>query len=385
MQISWQKSVVSIPMPIFLVVEDVGWWQGADGSANNQPFRNGFSRRHCLDDYRALCRLAKKLQMRIALGMVLGEWDRTNLLKNIVGATWQGAAWDNRIDRVSRLDETAQYLCDHRKYLEIALHGLCHEFWQDGLMVRSEFHDDDGVMRRERIVRSHIEAFGALLKQNNLPDFPRLFIPPALKHSFGNGKKSVQAILHDYGLRYVITDFSRARQYSPPLYDKITWECGVGLLERGKSPVAWNQPAALPPVWDFVNPVLPLHWSNLLHPDPAQNNEVIDRWANFLLAATTGPDCIAAGDIDSCWQQTAVAQLATLQTNNRELLIDLHRVPDHISCRCQTFFLKIQDAPPGSIQCRGARIVSCKHDRPDLRTLGILPDKGQKKLVLAAN
>jgi hypothetical protein len=70
MQISIADLTVSIPMPIFLVVEDVGWWQGKDGSAGNEPFRNGFPRRHCLADYQALVRLARRLKMRIALGMV---------------------------------------------------------------------------------------------------------------------------------------------------------------------------------------------------------------------------------------------------------------------------------------------------------------------------
>lgn len=74
-------------MPIFLVVEDVGWWQGEDGSAHNEPYRNGFTRRHCLQDYRLFVRLARRLKMRIAIGMVLGEWDRHNLLKDVVGAT----------------------------------------------------------------------------------------------------------------------------------------------------------------------------------------------------------------------------------------------------------------------------------------------------------
>jgi hypothetical protein len=57
MQVAVNKLVVSLPMPIFLVVEDVGWWQGRDGSANNEPFRIGFTRRHCLADYQALGRL----------------------------------------------------------------------------------------------------------------------------------------------------------------------------------------------------------------------------------------------------------------------------------------------------------------------------------------
>ncbi len=369
-------------MPIYLVIEDVGWWQGSDGSANNQPYRNSFCRRHCLDDYRALFRLAKKLNMRIALGMVLGEWDRTNFLKNVTGATWLGSSWDNSINQGKWLDETAQYLTDHKDYLEIAMHGLCHEFWQNGLMERSEFHDGSGVMRQEDIIRSHLEAFGTLLDQNKLPGIPRLFIPPALNHSFGNGKKSMQALLYEYGIRFVATDFSRARQYSPPLHEKISWECGVGLLERGKAPVSWNQAATLP-IWDFTGPVLPLHWGNLLHPDPRENDAVIDRWADFLLAAATRIDRMIAENLDSCWQQAAVSLLACLQGNDQELSIDLHRVPEEISCRSKAFSVKFQGRPTRSLKCRGARIISCRQELPDLYTLAVVPDKGQKKIVIS--
>jgi hypothetical protein len=192
----------------------------------------------------------------------------------------------------------------------------------------------------------------------------------------------MQALLHEYGIRYVVTDFSRARQHSPPLHEKITWECGVGLLERGKSPVSWNQPATQP-VWDFANPILPLHWGNLLHPDPTQNNAVIDRWADFLLAAATRTDCVLAENIDSCWQQTAVSQLAALQTNNQELSIDLHHVPDDVSCRCNSFFLKIQGHLPFSLKCEGARIVLCKPELPSLQTFIIWPSNGRKKIVIS--
>ena len=137
MQVALNDLIVSLPMPIFMVVEDVGWWQGGDGSANNEPFRNGFSRRHCLEDYRALARLAKRLKMRIAIGMVLGEWDRHNLLRNVVGATWMGSSWDNRSNCGPWLNEAAQFLRDNKDWLEIACHGLCHEFWRDGRMERS--------------------------------------------------------------------------------------------------------------------------------------------------------------------------------------------------------------------------------------------------------
>ncbi|MBE0582155.1 MAG: hypothetical protein IH612_00175, partial [Desulfofustis sp.] len=74
---------ISLPLPLFLVVEDVGWWQGEDGSARGEPFRNRFPRRHCLADYQALVGLSKRLGMRIAIAMVLGEWDTTNLLSEV--------------------------------------------------------------------------------------------------------------------------------------------------------------------------------------------------------------------------------------------------------------------------------------------------------------
>lgn len=182
---------ISIPLPIFIVIEDVGWWQGADGSEHNEPYRNRFCRRHCLADYQALARLAEHLSMRIALGMVMGEWDRTDFLKGVPGATWMGAYWNNQINRGPWLDEAANFLRDNSGLLEIALHGVCHEFWQQGKMQRSEFHDRNGIMRSEEIIRSHLHAFGILLEQNGFKELPRLFIPPALNYSFGNQDRSI--------------------------------------------------------------------------------------------------------------------------------------------------------------------------------------------------
>ena len=74
------QTTITLPLPLFVIVEDVGWWQGADDSAHSGPYRNRFPRRHCLADYEALVYLAESISMRIAIAMVIGEWDRTNLL-----------------------------------------------------------------------------------------------------------------------------------------------------------------------------------------------------------------------------------------------------------------------------------------------------------------
>ncbi len=380
MQGAMNNLVVSLPMPIFLVVEDVGWWQGTDGSANNEPYRNGFTRRHCPDDYRALARLAKRLKMRIALGMVLGEWDRDNILKDVAGATWLGDSWNNRINQGPWLDEAAEFLCEHQDWLEIACHGLCHEFWRNGRMERSEFHDLSGRMRPRDIVKEHLDAFAKILARNNLPGFPRLFLPPALHHSFGNGRDSIQAILQEYGIRYVVTVFSRARRYSEPLHEKITWECGVGLLERGLAPVSWHEAAARP-VWDFQNPILPLHWSNLLHHDPGKNFVIVDGWAEMLESKASTMAYMLAADFASCWSQAAAYHLVELITVDRKIIIDLsilEMVPGYNG----SIFLKIQCPPDFTWQCRGGQIISLRSDPSGIETVHLCPLRGQQRIEI---
>lgn len=375
MQVAVNDLIVSLPMPIFLVVEDVGWWQGRDGSADNEPFRNGFSRRHCLADYQALGRLAKRLEMRIAIGMVLGEWDRSNLLRNVTGATWMGASWDNRINQGPWLDEAAQFLRDHENWLEIACHGLCHEFWRDGRMERSEFHDQGGIMRSADIVRSHLDAFAKLLEEYKLTGFSQIFLPPALLHSFGNGDDSMQAILHDYEVRYVVTRFSRSCKYVEPLYEKISWECGVGLLERGLAPVPWHE-AVAHPVWDFGNPILPLHWSNLLHPDPAKNFMVVDRWVEMLEKRANSLDHVLASDFASCWSQAAAYHLVKLTAGEGKIAVDLsllEQVPEFDG----SILLKIRCPPDCTWQCRGGQILSIRKDSQGIQIVVLHPLPGK--------
>jgi hypothetical protein len=313
--------------------------------------------------------------------MVLCEWDRNNTLKGIMGATWMGNHWNNKINQGPWLDEAAEYLRHHRGSLELGLHALCHEFWHEGKMERSEFHDQYGNMRSRRIVTSHLEAYGVILEQNGFPEFPRLFFPPALNHSFGNGKESIQALLYDYGIRNVITRFSRARRFAPPHHEKITWECGVGLLERGLSPVPWNASSSLPG-WDFSGPILPLHWGNLLHPDPGYNENIVDRWAEMLLAGTAGPERILAENYDTCWRQAAVFYFGKLVLNGESIIVDLQALPKDMPNSSGAFFLKVRGRQSMVLHSREAQIVSDRLDDGNVHTLQLLPEKGRKRIRL---
>ena len=41
-----EKLKVFIPMPLQVVIDDVGWWSGEDGSTRQEPYRTGINRNH---------------------------------------------------------------------------------------------------------------------------------------------------------------------------------------------------------------------------------------------------------------------------------------------------------------------------------------------------
>lgn len=181
---------ILIPKPLIVVIEDVGWWNGRDGSLKNQPFRSGMSRNHDLNDYSALVLLAKSLGIQIVCGFVWCDWDRNDILKELPCSTWMGKNWHVPVSDFSILDKAAEIINSNKNHIEIAFHGLGHEFWENGRLARSEFHDSECNMRSSHEIESHFRAAREIIKTSGIDtDFPEIFIPPALKHSFGNGEK----------------------------------------------------------------------------------------------------------------------------------------------------------------------------------------------------
>lgn len=353
---------LTIPQPLMVVVEDAGWWQGRDGSAVNEPYRTGMDRDHCLEDYRALADLGERLGMRIQLAMVLCEWDRSELLRHVPTATWMGRDWRNPWRRKERLDESADFLRAGGSHLEIGMHGVGHEFWNRGKMERSEFHNPAGIMRPPELIRQHLDAFAAIMEENSLGPFPRAFVPPALHHSFGNGEDSFQAILRDYGVRYVTTIFSRARRYAPPLHEQITWESGVLLIERHQALTPWNIQAATPTA-PPEGPVASLHWKNLLHSDPSRNDEVVARWGDFLSICCQEFNRMAAPDTAACWSQFAYHSLGVIRPQSAGVEIDVGQVPDCCGIS-PDFSIKIRDEQYRSWRIGNARMEITRRSGP---------------------
>jgi len=267
-----------IPMPLQIVLDDVGWWSGTDGSAAGEPFRTGMGRDHVPDDYRAIARLGRELGMRPQAAMVLCEWDRRNLLRGLPTSTWMGAASDNGRWVGPWLDEAANLFVDEADHIELTLHGIGHEYWEGDTFTRAEWYDRDRRARPRDQVSAHLEAYAALLRQNGLPT-PASFVPAAFLYCYGDGQ--VSPMLREIGVTMASSPFSTMGWQAQPEHPLMGLDCGVAWVDRGDAGIPWDTVAAQPPE-RIDGPILGLHWPNILHADPAANDEVVSRWVEAL-------------------------------------------------------------------------------------------------------
>ncbi|NOX34045.1 MAG: hypothetical protein GXP56_09960 [Deltaproteobacteria bacterium] len=354
---------ISIPMPLIISIEDVGWWHGKDGSRFNQPYRTGMERDHVPEDYAALAALGQGLDMKIISGFVLCEWDKENILRKVPSSTWMGDRWIVSQKNQDRKEKAAWIIKKQKKYIEFGIHGVGHEFWSGGRMHRTEFHDHACCMRNKGEIRKHLDYFFKLMDQYKFEFKPRTFIPPALKHSFGNN--GFQKILEEFGIKYVTMVFGKARLFSRPQNDNIAWENNILLVERCESDVKWNHVAASPQ-FGFNRPVMALHWANILHADPKKNLVVVNKWIQYIKENGRKKGILVSRDTKSCFTQYLHKTLSKIENINGETAVDvswMHKIPGNLVGK--SIFLKIKLPPGTSLKIYGASI---QNSRPPFET-----------------
>ena len=315
---------VFIPMPVQVVIDDVGWWSGKDGSKTQEPYRTGINRNHVPEDYKAIVDLGKALNIRPQAAFIISEWDKNNILRNLPTSTWMGEKWDNSRWVGQWLDEAAEIIRNNRKYFELTLHGIGHEYWEGGTFTRAEWTDSNGKMRPSEQVRLHLDYFEKLLNQNNLGPFPESFVPAAFRHSFGPSdarKVSLAEILKEHGINYINTPFSSMYNKERAQYEHFGSDAGVMTIDRGDDEFPWlTFPAN--PTKELSGPTCGLHWPNMLHPDPERNNEVVRRWVDYLRQFNGKKDMMLAPDSVSFQHQLAHHTLTKAELNGNSVELD---------------------------------------------------------------
>jgi len=350
-----------IPMPIQVVIDDVGWWSGEDGSSRQEPYRTGINRNHVPADYQAIADLGQALGIRPQAAFVLCEWDKENILRQLPTSTWMGSKWDNSRWIGPWMEEAADIIRKNQKHLEITIHGIGHEYWEEGGFTRAEWTDSQGQMRPQDQVELHLDYFGRLMGQHDLGPFPASFVPAAFRHSFGPSAGrdvSLAEILKNRGVNYINTPFSSMYNRERAAYKYFGFDSGVMTIDRGEDEFPWlTFPAD--PAAELTGPTCGMHWPNMLHPVPERNPEVVERWVNYLKLFDEKPGRMLAPDSIAFQHQLAHHSLTTVQLIGNSIELDfsatdqLPRLPGR-----DELTMKVLTEKQGQFTAEGALIIS---------------------------
>lgn len=340
-----QSIQACVPMPLQIVIDDMGWWCGQDGHERGEPFRTGISRDHVVADYAAIARLGRSLGMRPQAAMILAEWDRYNRLREVPSATWQGADWDNSRWVGPWLDEAAALMREQAQHIELTLHGLGHEYWQQGAASRAEWYDRQGRMRPRDQVLAHLNAYAAILADNGLGEFPTSFVPAAFNYRFGD---ELAPILADWGIRFISTPFASMHRRRQTEHELFGLEAGIVTVDRGRVPrIPWCALDATPEA--LQGPILGLHWPNILHADPARNTEVVDRWVALLQAHGAQWGQMLAPNTDVCRDQLLFHAGTYLRVEDGRIICDFTSMDGWPDVGARRFALDVRGREVGTL------------------------------------
>ncbi|MFA6816265.1 MAG: hypothetical protein WCS73_08230 [Lentisphaeria bacterium] len=366
-----QKKYIIIPKPLQIVIDDVGWWNSKDESNENKPYRTGFCRMHSPSDYEAIAHLGRRLHIRPMIAMILCDWDREGILKNVPGAVWDSKNWTRQTVHLKRCEQAADIIQRNKSCLEFTMHGIGHEYWlPDGTMQRAEWYDNTGTMRDPAILKQHLDAYMEITNQWQLCESIKSFVPCAFLFRFGDAKQNFAEILKRYGIQRISTPFQRMAFSEPTQRPHWGRQSGITIMDRDDCPIPWNTIAASPQDLELCGITLGLHWPNLLHQNPERNKEVIEQWVFRLQKLQSTFGRILSKNSQEFHAQVLYQDLTTIQIKNNTIIFDfenfLRYFPKHFACG---FAIHLQDT----------------ESTKGFRTTHIFPQNKQKHLIFKSD
>ncbi len=312
------------PRPFATAIDDLGWMNGHNEGANGYgPYRLGVRRKMSLGDYEAIVNLARRVGVRLQGLFILSEMDRENLLKNYPTTTYLGTNWDNS-ENVSELQiEMMQYVQQEAAFLEFGLHGIGHELWPEpDQQQRAEWYntEQDHPWPTEE-VKMHLDCFAQIMQQYGLSSdnghsFPESFVPCAYSYYWQpDSEDSLGAILSEYGIKYVNTDFSQIPECRPPIKPNDGgFDHDVHVMNRYNYGNLWYQLGTLPgmPLHSQPTDFIETHWPNLLAQDDFLQDSITDQWVAYFQLVQRTPDRFCAkntAQIHSQWAYNRYTRL----------------------------------------------------------------------------
>ena len=323
-----------MPAAFILDLDDMMWHQGADLRYIGQASRSEFPRHHVPEDYAIVHYLGQALNMKIICPICIGDWDKDNCLRGVVGPTHNPQGWNRKEEINYELTNKFFEAAEGSEYIDYCIHGLLHGIYDENgkRLNETEYFrkDENGVMALipDSELDLHFDLFEHIynswgFKKKIISFCPPCGIPLADKNDWASIAR-LSANLYKRGVRYIIGRYQR----------KIEHSCinsGVLFMEKnyrfGVSSAACDvDPRCIP---DFgkdgdeeFGDVLGMHWANFLHYYPENNLERLGQWINYFRRQAEVFGLMISRDIAFTGRQCIYRKNSTITFTDNECIVD---------------------------------------------------------------
>ena len=322
-------SLITIPNPFHICVDDVGWFCGRDDRKLGGPSRSGMPRHHVAEDYIALENLGKAIGMKLSCAFVLGEWDMEGIIQKFPNSPRFGEIWESPEKRDKKEMERMVEAINSSPHIDFLLHGIYHGYYKDGVDYHDSsdyFYHINGKLFKvpEEEIVERLNAFFRIMEYHKINKKVNQFIPPS--GTFRQGDLS--EIFKSYGIIYFTPVFDYMEKINDDVCDFVYSENGVTVVDRNNCIVPWDEVGTdfltLP---DFSG-IFGTHWPNFLHEDPSRNHEVVANAAAYINRCCSRFDTAPAEDISVCAMQQLILKYGKISESNSSITVDLSSIPD---------------------------------------------------------
>ena len=337
------KDPIIIPVAFQIRLDDVGWHNGSDDRYCSRPSRTGLPRLHHALDYPIIHALGKALGMQINCAIVLGEWDKDNLLRGEKYLTWDPDGWNRSSEMDMAYHEKAFEALESSEYISYTVHGVLHGHYDNGLQVTErEFY----ARKKDPVTGEYTKEYTWFPDsefRRHLDFFFKLYDSWGFKkpvHSFSCGNGNIGSQFDEGNIRYA----GILKEYGIDIWPNgwtgmIGGTAAVldGMVALSSKPegIHWNAYDVDPDYLNLFNTEtrrrtdFGIHWPNLLRWNPEHNLERLDKWVAFFNRQAEVFGSMMSKNNYFAASQAVYSRYATLQFADNKCVIDLSDVDAH--------------------------------------------------------
>ena len=315
-----------LPAALQLILDDVGWFYGGYGRFFNDAARTSLPRRHVLADYVMIEELGKRIGQRIHGMFVIGDWDRDGVLARVPNSNPQGEAWKgSKHLRMEEAEEIRDFV-NSAEHLELGLHGLLHDVWQNGANLgAAEFFPPKGFVRGQPqqladrdYLKKHFDAFYEIYQSWGFRGRIRSFVSPC-GEAGAHLRNDLQPLLREYGIEYWANHTYLPKPVGTTVHSGVIFSRKE--IELVHFAAYDLDPDLLPTYRAEDAGIIGGHWPNVLRWNPENNLERLDRWETFFRRQCEVFGIMLSRDIGFAHQQMLYRNLGAVREEGNEVVI----------------------------------------------------------------